>query len=743
MDVASPPPDAARDRPSSLGGQYEKLLATVGNLQGDLQRTVGVCQSLGSQNDKLKSNYEAVRTELVQLREKHNTTRKQLLEAVESRVSADQRTETLVHKWKVQLEARTKELESLQAKLVPQDLDMLRAKVQEELEVPQQRRVALLEAEVEKHRQMFCKARREHERCKAEYEQYTIDQGREMEAQHQQHKVESHALKMRVQDLEGSFADASRDEEGRLLRRQLDEAEAAKSQLHDEMAAVRSKKEAAELERHKLVLAHQTQAAAAHVQISTLDAEKKSLQRRCTEAEEATERRRRQAEDARDKLQDALEEVSQYKEACAGKDRVALEARSEARHAAERLAAEWGREKAELKAANEALAKRITLAERRSREMSEHAANRVRAAQQLDERVRRETGKEVDVLRELSSCLEAEVERLRLEGERAASGAQQEIQRLRRDADLAKSEASRTLREKEALRERVAMLQSATDRAAEAAEEVARDRDEARLAVATAGQRVQQERDGLAEAEGENEGLRARLQMVEGEMAGLVAEADQARRNHLRALKEIRRAAGVERDSHVASVQFELEAFRRRAGRSIRKERKRSRAYKAQAIEAHKRGLRARHVLETRANAMTAAAEAGLFARRGNALGAGRGREQMDSTSSTFGAIFDGTTTDAAKTMEALELSEALQRVRTSRRGQSDKEPERRVAHDTETRPQPGLERKGLETIGRGALPGRASDGERLAGAIDIGATSPPTSIQRPDPVGVETTSHP
>lgn len=34
----------AGDPGSSLGGQYEKLLATVGNLQGDLQRTVGVCQ---------------------------------------------------------------------------------------------------------------------------------------------------------------------------------------------------------------------------------------------------------------------------------------------------------------------------------------------------------------------------------------------------------------------------------------------------------------------------------------------------------------------------------------------------------------------------------------------------------------------------------------------------------------------------------------------------------------------------
>lgn len=47
----------------------------------------------------------------------------------------------------------------------------------------------------------------------AEYEQYTIDQGREMEALHQQHKAETHVLKMRVQELEASFADADRDRE--------------------------------------------------------------------------------------------------------------------------------------------------------------------------------------------------------------------------------------------------------------------------------------------------------------------------------------------------------------------------------------------------------------------------------------------------------------------------------------------------------------------------------------------------
>lgn len=47
----------------------------------------------------------------------------------------------------------------------------------------------------------------------AEYEQYTIDQGRELEALYQQHKLESQVLKAKIQDLEGSFADAARDEE--------------------------------------------------------------------------------------------------------------------------------------------------------------------------------------------------------------------------------------------------------------------------------------------------------------------------------------------------------------------------------------------------------------------------------------------------------------------------------------------------------------------------------------------------
>lgn len=58
--------------------------------------------------------------------------------------------------------------------------------------------------------------------------------------------------------------------QGRLLRRQLEEAEAANTQLHAEMAAVRSQKEATELEHHKLVLVHQSDIAGGKVQVRTM-----------------------------------------------------------------------------------------------------------------------------------------------------------------------------------------------------------------------------------------------------------------------------------------------------------------------------------------------------------------------------------------------------------------------------------------------------------------------------------------
>ncbi|CAM9127504.1 unnamed protein product [Choristocarpus tenellus] len=619
---------------SSVGGQYEKLLATVGNLQGDLQRTLGVCQSLGSENEKLKTHYDKAQAELIRLREKHSSTRAQLLEAVESRVMADQATEALVQKWRVQMEARTRELEALQARLEPQDIDMLRAKVQEELDVPHRRRLEALEAEVEKFRQMFFNVRREYERCKAEYEQYTLDQAKEMETKHQQYKTEGNALKLRIQHLESSLADASHEDEVRKLRCSLEEASAVEAQLHSEMSTIRKEKESLEVDRQNLVLRHRGEVAAAQMKESTIEADKQTLQRRCAALEEEASRRRRQLEVGQERLEEAVGELSRVKEVLAGRDRSVTEARAEAKCAADKLVVEWGREKAEMKATNEALEKRAALAESRAREALQQAAERVRGAQQIEERSQHEAQAKNIGLRQEVDRLEAEVERLGRAMSAAEVAAESGIRRWRGDAERAVSETSRALREKEALRERVSVLQVATDKAVAAAADASVERDEARLLAAAAEAKAATAVEELARVEEEGEVTQDHLRAAEEELAGLSLEADQAHEAQIRTLKELKCGASEERDAHAARCKQELDTLRKRARRAVRKERKKSHAYKAQAIEAHRRGVKARQALRL---GVQNPATAQLMA--------------LDRTSHT-------------KVAEPFELSNALQRLR-------------------------------------------------------------------------------
>jgi len=70
-----------------------------------------------------------------------------------------------------------KEFETLHKNLAPpKDLDQLRMKIQEEIEIPHRQRTQALQGEIHKYRDMFFHARREMELLKTEYEQYAIDQ---------------------------------------------------------------------------------------------------------------------------------------------------------------------------------------------------------------------------------------------------------------------------------------------------------------------------------------------------------------------------------------------------------------------------------------------------------------------------------------------------------------------------------------------------------------------------------------
>ena len=139
---------------------------------------------------QLASNFERVQGELVRTRKKFNDARSQLLEVDRTKVEADRATELAVQKWKAQLDQRSRELEELQARLAPQDLDLLRIQVQEELEGPHRDKLAHAEEQANAYQQMFFNTRRECERLKAEFEQYVAYHGAALKAGHDEHAAE-------------------------------------------------------------------------------------------------------------------------------------------------------------------------------------------------------------------------------------------------------------------------------------------------------------------------------------------------------------------------------------------------------------------------------------------------------------------------------------------------------------------------------------------------------------------------
>lgn len=86
-----------------------------------------------------------------------------------------------MHKWKVQLEQKSKEFEEWQTNLVPQDLDMLRIKIQEELEIPHMQKVQGLQSEIESLRQLTHKIRTEKVWLQTELERTVHERTRDME----------------------------------------------------------------------------------------------------------------------------------------------------------------------------------------------------------------------------------------------------------------------------------------------------------------------------------------------------------------------------------------------------------------------------------------------------------------------------------------------------------------------------------------------------------------------------------
>ena len=167
--------------------QHSALLQQIIEMRGDLERVTTQLQQTVDQNKTLTSNYEIVKEELLDTRRKYNESRENYLTCFAEKAEMERQNETFFEKLKIQLTEKTQEFESLRDKLAPQDLDSVRVKVQEELEIPHKQRLQAMELEVQKHKDAFYTMKRELESAKAEYETYSQNQQREVNAIREEH----------------------------------------------------------------------------------------------------------------------------------------------------------------------------------------------------------------------------------------------------------------------------------------------------------------------------------------------------------------------------------------------------------------------------------------------------------------------------------------------------------------------------------------------------------------------------
>ena len=246
-----------QDSMASSGNQgpYETLLDQVTALQSDLSKTFALYQTLKAENETMADALSATKAENTKLRDKYNDIRKRYYDENKQRIEIENTHEEIVRSWKLQLEQKAAEFDKLQANLAPpRDLDLLRMKIQEELEVPHQQKVRKLTVDVEKYREMFYNVRREHELLKTEFEQFTIDQGKREEASHSAHMLQVQNFKNKIANLENARDDTTLKDQVRLLERELQEFRLRENKLKDEVSSLSEQKQTAVIEKERMFL---------------------------------------------------------------------------------------------------------------------------------------------------------------------------------------------------------------------------------------------------------------------------------------------------------------------------------------------------------------------------------------------------------------------------------------------------------------------------------------------------------
>ena len=517
------------------------------------------------------------------------------------RLDIESKHDDVVRSWKSQLEQKAQEFSRLQQEMAPpRDLEMLRMKIQEELEAPHQRKVASLENEAMKYREMFYNIRREHELLKTEFEQFTADQGKRDESIHEAHVASVAALKARILELQQIQDDTTLPDTCRRLERSLKDAEVREKALEAEIAKVRKEKEAAAVARDRAVLSAEREMTELLASVKTLETRCNTAEAKAANTQAQLERANRNAELMQKRMADLERQTSAARRSAEKKDREQSQREASAAARVAKAHDEANKKISSAFAERDNALKKLVEVELKLSSSRSAASTQKRAAADKETELRKEMQAAEHQNLEVLRKAEEELRQARVDAAKAVEAADTNRSQLQAAKDDFSIQQQKSTREKERLSGRISELEKKLE---DSKAHYRQAQDDAKELQGEYNKMRSKHREILAKEQAlvmERERLEAANADLEVEIANMTAEQERMRNEHLSVLRENQAKFDQELLSSIEEQKSRFASSQRNSGKLRREKVKaegRSKRYKRKALQEHNNVVKLRQIV--------------------------------------------------------------------------------------------------------------------------------------------------
>ena len=172
------------------------------------------------------------------------------------------------------------QFESLRDKFAPKDVDYIRIKVQEELEVPHKQRLSAMEEEVARHKENYYTMKRELESAKAEYEAYSQNQQREVASIREENESVVMILREQISRLQESDTVSEKDDIIRARNNKIHEIQLANEMTNKDLRSLQEERDRLSIQLREFKAQHLEETEKLRSRVVLAEAEKDGAEKR-------------------------------------------------------------------------------------------------------------------------------------------------------------------------------------------------------------------------------------------------------------------------------------------------------------------------------------------------------------------------------------------------------------------------------------------------------------------------------